>query len=224
MISKKYKAIFIHIEKTAGTRIEQKLGHFEELKRGVQDHNKIAYYKHMATLANNIKSVRYCLYCLKLKKYKKMMEYFKNFITPKLTYREYQSYFKFTVVRNSWSRIFSYYNAIMRDDFLRSRYGISIDCNMGDFIKNHVNPKEFSQLSYICDDNGKINLDFIIRFENLEKDFEIVANKLGVKNPLLPRLLLSNSQKNYRDGYDAESRYLVSKLFKDEIEYFGFSF
>lgn len=41
MMSYKYKCIFIHIPKSAGTSIEQTLGHFKQLKRGVQDHRTI---------------------------------------------------------------------------------------------------------------------------------------------------------------------------------------
>ena len=41
MISDEYKCIFIHIPKTAGTSIENSLGHFKELQRGVQDHRPI---------------------------------------------------------------------------------------------------------------------------------------------------------------------------------------
>jgi hypothetical protein len=41
MISHEYKCIFVHIPKTAGSSIEQKLGWFDELKWGVQDHRTI---------------------------------------------------------------------------------------------------------------------------------------------------------------------------------------
>ena len=41
MISHKYKCIFIHLPKCAGTSIESALGHFENLRPGVQDHRSI---------------------------------------------------------------------------------------------------------------------------------------------------------------------------------------
>jgi hypothetical protein len=70
MISKRYKAIFIHIEKTGGTSIEKKLGLFKTLKRGVQDHNKITYYEHMSDLSYSLESIRYAIYKVKRGKYK----------------------------------------------------------------------------------------------------------------------------------------------------------
>ena len=41
MISHKYKCIYIHIPKTAGSSVEKKLGLYNELSWGVQDHRTI---------------------------------------------------------------------------------------------------------------------------------------------------------------------------------------
>ena len=54
MISKKHKAIFIHIHKTAGSTIEMKLGLYDKIDYGVQDHRKISDLEDITNRKTNI--------------------------------------------------------------------------------------------------------------------------------------------------------------------------
>jgi hypothetical protein len=43
-------------------------------------------------------------------------------------------------------------------------------------------------MSYIVNGNGKVNIDFVGRFENLQSDFDVVVNLLGIKSQQLPHI------------------------------------
>ena len=69
MISHKYKCIFIHIPKCAGTSIEQALGHFDEYSgRGRQDHRTIRMIENPAPPIQVISSKENIIQYLKGKK------------------------------------------------------------------------------------------------------------------------------------------------------------
>ena len=75
----------------------------------------------------------------------------------------------------------------------------------------------------VCDKQGNILADYIGRFENLEKDFKYIKEKLSLKgtlehvnkNPL-------ERKKNYLDYYEQESIELVNLVYKDDFEIFGY--
>ena len=73
------------------------------------------------------------------------------------------------------------------------------------------------------DRSGKVNLDFIGRFETLEKDFELLTARLGVLASL-PKTNTSPRGRDYRSYYDDESIEIVAKLYSRDIELFGYSF
>lgn len=63
--------------------------------------------------------------------------------------------------------------------------------------------------------------DFLGKFENLEEDYKIVCEKIGIKAPEL--LHENKTQKTkYSDYYDDEIRKKVAEIYKKDFELFGY--
>lgn len=206
MISHEHRCIFIHIPKTGGTSIEKKLGHFETLGKGVQDHRTIQQIQpepgpFWATL-------------------------FSRTEPENVNSRQFRSYFKFTFVRNPWARAFSWYRNVMDDAHHRAKHGVPDDCSFGDFLRSHSGQWAMrSQLHWLRDRGGKIPLDFIGRFERLSEQFEEVAKRLRLEDGSLPTLMKRvGEQPSYIEFYDDELKDLVANRYREEIEQFDYQF
>ena len=78
------------------------------------------------------------------------------------------------------------------------------------------------QYDYIFDDNNKLLVDFIGRIENIDTDWSIIAEKIGI-NKKLPYRNVSNSG-DYKKYYNNETKSLVAKRYKKDIDFFGYKF
>ena len=218
MISDKHKCIFIHIPKTAGTSIENALGHFKEVQRGVQDHRPISEIEPV--------SFNELLKILRSRNASVIKRKIQKTINDKKTNfkKKYDTYFKFTFVRNPWSRVFSWYKNVMRDDFHKKRFGVEADCTFRDFLNLHLDQFEIKpQLFWLIDKKGNIPFDFIGRFENLENDFLHLADLIGLKDKVLPKLIVGGGER-YTDHYNSELKDIVYKKYLEEILFFKFEY
>ncbi len=221
MISHKHRCVFIHIPKTAGTSIEKKLGHFTKLERAVQDHTYLMDIEPL-TLADlfSIAASGRMKYVLKEARNRLLGK------SHRISREQFDSYYKFTIVRNSWSRVFSWYQNVMRDHLHQEENNVSPGVSFEYFVKNHLDGYLIqSQLVWLKDNKGNLPLDFIGRFENLRQDFDHVCEVLKLDDAELPKLVTgSHSGASYVDEYSDETRKIVADHFAEEIDYFKFEF
>jgi hypothetical protein len=138
--------------------------------------------------------------------------------------QQYENFFKFTFIRNPWSRVFSWYSNVMRDSVLQRDFGVPLDCSFQQFVRRHLNQEALRpQLFWLLNHAGRIPLNFIGRFERLEKDFNHVCDILGFEDKSLPELNMGDGR-SYVGYYDAESIDIVAERYRGEIEYFDFWF
>ncbi len=225
MISHKHSCIFIHVPKSAGTSIETALGHLDKhMGRGGQDHRSIRMLERPFITARAFSSLDNIHSVLRRLKH----QYYNRVANPRnkivVSREQYESYYKFTFVRNPWARVFSWYNAVMRDEITKRQFGIvgqpSLKEALGQCLgRRHLRP----QLYWIKDFSGSIPLDFIGRFENLAEDYQEVCRRLSIDNTILPHKV-KGAKQDYREHYDENSKNIVMDFYRDEIEMFGYTF
>ena len=137
--------------------------------------------------------------------------------------------FSFAFVRNPWDKVVSHFTYRLNTN------QIKMDSEQIEFKKwvrlsyleknkkYYDNPKMFMpQMDWISDENGKVLVNFIGRFENIESDFNEVCSKLNI-TASLPHLKKSN-RVDYKEYYNIETAEIIGELFKKDIEYFNYRF
>jgi hypothetical protein len=224
MISHKYKCIFIHIPKCAGTSIESALGHFDGYTgRGGQDHRTIRMVEQPSLSLKTFSSIDNLM---------ELARRFRNRCREKrnpkckltVTKQQYDQYFKFAVIRNPWTRVFSWYKNIMRVPLHKENYKAINETSFTDFLVKYAGKGNLRPQTYWLKNlKGEIPLDFIIRFENLSEEFNDAINQMNIGQITLPHKKKSPIE-NYQEYYTKKSIKVVEKVYKEEIEMFGYSF
>jgi len=142
-----------------------------------------------------------------------------------------KKYFTFTFVRNPWDRMVSYYNFRLKRSFEMYNHGDSfkewIRFLCSDEVQKikayHFNLAIKSQYEFLVSKSNEISVDFIGRFENLQQDFCIVCDKIGIPQQKLPHVN-KTKHKHYTEYYDDETKQIVAEKFAKDIESFGYEF
>ena len=71
---------------------------------------------------------------------------------------------------------------------------------------------------------GRINLNFIGKFENLQEDFNKLCDKMGKKRVKLLEAKKLNKRPHYSRFYDDESISIIERLYKDDIKRFDYEY
>lgn len=131
----------------------------------------------------------------------------------------WDKYFKFAFVRNTWDRFVSYYFYCKANNIANAQ-NEEFDFWLRSMFEGEKLARR-SQLYWLqCE--GKIELDFIGKFENFQSDFKYVCNQLKTTF-VLPKENVS-THAHYSAYYSDELAELVAKVCADEIEQFKFKF
>lgn len=213
IISHEKEFIFIHIPRTAGTRISK------SICRCIGVDNWKEFIGEPKSLIDGETEGRGEWVG---KKHIKAVD-----LKSKVSEEVWNSYFKFAFVRNPWDRAISVYlhsikssNTLISTIWPKSSYLF----NLLLVLKYEVmGVRSIQQADYICNENGDLIVDFVGKFESLRRDFLRVCDRLGVECCLGGKYDATRSR-NYRDWYKDRSKSIIDRVKSKDIEMFSYKF
>ncbi|CAH9052753.1 hypothetical protein PSECIP111951_00682 [Pseudoalteromonas holothuriae] len=222
MISHSHRCIFIHIPKVAGQSIESaflnQLGLTWEqreqllLKKNSNRHKGPPRLAHLT--AQEYTNLGY------------------------ISQTDYESYFKFSFVRNPWSRLVSEYT-YRQHPFSFKHFVLDYlpNCNSDDYQHYNGNLRHLIPQHQFLYSNQQCLVDFIGKFERIQADFTTVSqrvfgqavqlphrNKTHQDKPLIGKLFSKKHGKPYQSYFDTEMIEFTSKYYEKDIALFEYQF
>lgn len=192
MISHEHKTIFVHIPKTAGESIA--LYFLEDLGLDWKRKSSLMMF-HDFSAKQEPRNMTH----LKAHQY---LDY--HFVSKHI----FDDYFKFSFVRNPWSRVVSFYK------YMSYNRVVSFKIFVSKLLPEFVALNNFfvaPQAEYIYDNNGDLLVDFVGRFESLQKDFDTVLGTLQLPQKTLPHFNKTIKKKGFKYLYVDYHKFRASK-------------
>lgn len=142
-----------------------------------------------------------------------------------------KNYLRFTVVRNPYDRVVSFWS-----DKVRNKLWVTLNLyniNKSNIDKYYNSFEEFVKLLYQRK-RFEIHLahqitafyvkrvDRFLRFENLKEDFKQIQKWMNYLEPL-PHLRKTN-HKNYREYYNETTKNMIKELYEKDLKELGYGF
>lgn len=135
--------------------------------------------------------------------------------------------FKFAFVRNPYDQIVSVFHHLKHEynrypDLINPRALSEFDFFLDYIIDNFPNWVMPSHL--LLDENNKLLVDFLGKYENLEKDWEFINDKLKLNCSSLHKKNKSNKKRlDYMSYYCSYTKSVVKDKLRLEFDYFGYA-
>jgi hypothetical protein len=201
-ISYKYQTIFVHIPKTAGTSIYNVL--------------EIPYEYNIRALMT-MEMNNPCLNHLPPIQIQK-------FVTPEV----WNTFYKFTIVRNPYDRIVSDYRFLQ--PLIGQQYDLSTFDKFVSLVERVVTTNAYTENLYFDHFRPQshyfknIKYDYIGRFENLNSDIQNILQAIGSKGSLPWNNKSRSSDDHYHKYFNTEIKSIVDRLYTSDLEMFGYKY
>lgn len=230
IVSHKHKFIFIKPQKTAGTSIELLLSRIcgpEDIITPLGfDPDPNVRKKHQARPPQNYQRAK----PVKSWELREMYRYLRTFKKPNLDYWEHidaqtlkaylgegiwNDYQKISIVRNPWDHAISMYQWMAHYNYEGVK-GIDLRT----FLLNH-----YKLMWPFYSVKNIYQIDFMIRFEQLQEDIEELGDRLPLNDMALPQTKTKvRKNKNYAEFFDEETKTLVEEMNDDILKRFDYKF
>jgi len=144
---------------------------------------------------------------------------------------DYKDYFVFAVTRNPYDRAVSGWKHLQKDLKEHEPRGFKRGTSFKNALKN-LPTREYlhdyvhitaCQTESLLDKNGELVTDMLLRMENLQQDFDIACDIIGIERYKVPHINKTKHM-HYTKYYDDESRAIVEEHFAKDFEYLDYEF
>lgn len=145
---------------------------------------------------------------------------------------EFENLYKFSVVRNPWERLASWYELTNQTLAKTHNDKQTLWADFGHFLDHwlsetmNIQGKDRpvqSQLAMLTDAGGNVLVDKICRFEALPQELNEVGQRLNVQFQLEQKINASSTC-HYSHYYNDENKTKVAIACQDDIDYFDYRF
>ena len=143
-----------------------------------------------------------------------------------VTQDELADMFCFTLVRNPWDRVVSYYHWLRKQSFDHPSVRLAKALAFDGFLDHPTTQavlRDWPSARYMRDSDGVDRCNAYIRLEYFAKDTAALVDHLGFALTL-PTINQSDRQTDYRTYYAEQTQNIVAGCCAEDISRFGYSF
>jgi hypothetical protein len=137
----------------------------------------------------------------------------------------WREYFTFAFVRNPWDVAVSDYHW-WRTTTYENQYGTGQAIKRMKDFDEYVRSRYFQRrpaAPFVSDEEGRIVLDYVGRYETLQQDFDAVMEAIGLPRTELPTQN-ATEHSHFSTYYTPITRELVGQAYAEDLEAFGYAF
>ncbi len=140
---------------------------------------------------------------------------------------EIEDFFVFTLVRNPWDRMVSYYHWLRGQHFDHPAVACAKASDFSGFLRDEriiAAMRAAPYGRYVTDAGGVERCDLFLRLEHLQDDMAPLAAHLGFDPGPVQRVNMSERDADYRTYYSPDDAGIVAQTCAADIRRFGYRF